>query len=85
MTNARKEALELVSCIYYLIQFKKDKTQIQALIDSRSEVNTIYLSFAKQLGFFIRPTDIELQKIDDIILDTHRMVVAAFSVVDKAN
>ena len=58
---------------------------MQALIDSGSEVNTIHLSFTKQLGLSIRPTDIGAQKIDGITLDTHRIIVAAFSVIDKAN
>ena len=87
MTDAREKALECVFCIYYRVQFRKnmDKTQVHALINSRSEVNIIHLSFAKQLGLLIRPIDVGVQKIDGTMLDTHRMVVAAFSVVDKAN
>ena len=41
--------------------------------------------FAKQLGLPIRPTNIGAQKIDGTMLDTHRMVVVAFSVEDKVN
>ena len=87
MTDARKEALKYVFYIYYLVQFKKDanKTSVQALINSGSEVNAIHLSFAKQLDFPIRSTDVEAQKINNTTLDTHRMVVAAFLVVDKGN
>ena len=85
-TGAREEALERVPCIHYPVQFKDtDKAPVQALINSGSEVNAVHLSFVKQLGLSIRPTDIGAQKIDGIILDTHEMVVAAFSVVDKAN
>ena len=58
---------------------------MQALIDLKSEVNVMHLSFAKQLGFPIRPTNVGAQKIDGTMLDTHRMVVAAFWVVNKAN
>ena len=58
---------------------------MQALINSGNEVNAIHLSFAKQLGFLIRLIDVGAQKIDSSTLDTHGMVVAAFSVVDKAN
>ena len=47
MTDAKKKALKHISYIYYLVQFKKDKTQVQALIDLRSEVNAIHSSFAK--------------------------------------
>ena len=87
VTGAREEALERVPCIHYPVQFKKDtsKAQVQALIDSGSEVNAIHPTFAKQLGLPIRPTDVGAQKIDGTTLDTHGMVVAAFSVEDKAN
>ena len=33
----------------------------------------------------MRPTDVGAQKIDSIMLDTYGMVVAAFSVTNKAN
>ena len=86
MTVASKETLERVSCIYYPVQFKDtDKALVQALIDSGSEVNAIYPSFVKQLGLSIRSTDVGAQKIDCTTLDTHGIVVAAFSVEDKAN
>ena len=48
-------------------------------------MNAIYRTFAKQLGLLIRPTDVEEQKIDGTILNIYGLVVAAFSVVDKAN
>ena len=87
MTGAREEALERIPCIHYSVQFKKDtsKAQVQALIDSGSEVNAIHPTFAKQLGLPIRPRNVEAQKIDGTTLDTYGMVVAAFSVEDKAN
>ena len=85
MTGAREEALEHVSYIHYPVRFKKDKTQVQALVDLESEVNVMHPSFAKQLGLPIQPTDVGAQKMDDTMLDTHGMVVAAFLVVDKAN
>ena len=55
------------------------------MVDSRSEVNAINLSFAKQLGLRIRLIDVGVHKIDSIMLDTHKIVVATFSVMDKAN
>ena len=85
VTDTKKEALKRIPCIYYLVQFKKDKTQVQALVDLGSEVNAMYPSFAKQLGLPIQLTDVRAQKIDGTMLNTHEMVVAAFSVVDKAN
>ena len=86
VTGAREKALERVPCIHYLVQFKDtDRAPVQALIDSGSEVNAIYPSFIKQLGLSIRPTNVRAQKIDGTTLDTHRIVVATFSVEDKAN
>ena len=86
MTGAREEALERVPCIHYPVQFKDtDRAPVQALIDSGSEVNAIHPSFVKQLGLSIRPTDVGAHKIDGTTLNTHGIVVAAFSVVDKAN
>ena len=93
MTGIREEALkrektlERVLCIHYSVQFKKDtnKAQVQALIDSESEVNVIHLAFAKQLGLPIIPTNVMTQKIDGTILDTYEIIVAAFLVKDKAN
>ena len=85
MTGAREEALECVSYIHYPVQFKKNKTLVQALIDVESEVNAMHLSFAKQLDLPIRPTDVGAQKIAGTTLNTSRMVVATFLVVDKAN
>ena len=83
--GAREEALERVPCIRYPVQFKKDKTPVQALIDSESEVNAVHPSFVKQLGLSIRPIDVGALKIDGTTLDTHGMVVTAFSVEDRAN
>ena len=86
MTGTREKALECIPYIYYSVQFKdRNETQVQALIDSRSEVNAIHPSFAKQLGLPIRLIDIRKQKIDGTMLNTYGMVIAAFSVVDKTN
>ena len=61
ITDTKKKALALehILCIYYPIQFKKDKseTQIQALINSKSEINAIYPTFVKKLGIPIRLID----------------------------
>ena len=70
----------------YPVQFKgMSKAQGQPLIDSGSEVNAIHPTFARQLGLPIRPSYVGAQKIDGTMLDTYGMVVAAFSVEDKAN
>ena len=63
MTGVKNEALilECISYIHYLIQLKKkvNETQVQVLIDSKSEVNATYLTLFKKLNFPIRPTDIK--------------------------
>ena len=84
-TGTREKALECIPYIRYPVQFKKNKTLVQALIDSESEVNAMHLSFAKQLGLPIQLTDVGAQKIDGSMLDTNGIVVTAFSVLDKAN
>lgn len=53
--------------------------------DLDNEVNTIYLTFIKKLGLSIRPTDVKTQKINEIILNTYKIVVATFLVTDKVN
>ena len=85
MTGAREEALEHVLYIHYPVQFKNFKTQVQALVDLRSEANAIYPSFTKQLGLHIRPTNVGSQKIDGTMLDIYGIIVAPFSVENKAN
>ena len=55
------------------------------MLNSKSKVNAIYSNFANKLGFSIRPTDVETQKIDGTMLDTYKMVVVVFLVIDKAN
>ena len=85
ITGAKKEARQHIPCIYYPIHFKKDTNKIQTLIDSKSEVNAIHSTFAQQLDLFIRPTNTEAQKIYGITLDIYKMVVAAFSIINKAN
>ena len=49
------------------------------------EVNAIHPTFAKKQSLPIRPIDVGVQKIDDIMLDTYGVVVAAFPVTNKTN
>ena len=77
--------LTQVSCIRYPVTFRKKSVSISALLDSGSEVNAIHPTLAWELGLPIRPTDVGAQKIDGTLLDTFGMVVAAFSVENKAN
>lgn len=55
------------------------------LFNSKSEVNIIYQIFAQKLGLIIRAIDIGDQKIDSTMLNTYKMVIAAFLVTDKPN
>ena len=95
VTVAREEAVEddenlrsnfvLVLCIQYLITFRKKFVPILALFDLSSEFNAIHLTFAKNLGLFIRPIDVGAQKIYSTTLNTFEIVVAVFSMANKAN
>ena len=76
----KKEELEWVPCIQYLIIFKD---QTKALLDSKSKVNPMSQAFAHQLGLTIGKTNVGVQKIDSTILETWEMVVSTFSVLDK--
>ena len=83
MIGAKKETLKRVFYIHYLVQFKKNTAEVQALIDSKSEVNEIVPTHVKKLGFQIRKNDIKVQKIDGSILEIYNMVIAGFQIQDK--
>ena len=74
-----------VPCIWYYIIFWKKSVHVSALFDSDSKINTIHPTFVKELGLLIKQTDVGAQKVDGIILDIFGIVVAAFSVANKAN
>ena len=48
------------------------------LFDSDNKVNTIYQTFAQKLELLIRPIDVRAQKIDGIMLNTYKIIVAVF-------
>ena len=54
-----------------------------AFLDSDSKVNIIHLNFAKELGLSVRLIYVEAQKINGTMLNTYKIVVAAFLVTDK--
>ena len=78
-----KTNLAQVTYIWYPIIFRKKFVLI--LFDLNNEINIIYLTFTKKLGLSIIPIDIGAQKIDNTILDTYKIIVAAFSMTNKAN
>ena len=84
--------LEQVTCIRYLIAFPGNLTQdslvlnsMLALLDSGSEINVMHLAFAKMLSLVMQTTNVGAQKIDSTTLETYRMVVAVFLVIDQAD
>lgn len=84
MIGAKKAlALKHVPCIYYLIQFKKDIDKIQALIDSKSKINTMTPIYTKKLAFQMQKTNVRAQKIDESTLKIYKMVIAGFQVENK--
>ena len=54
--------LDRVFCIYYPVQFRKDKEVIRALINSGSKVNTITPAYASNLGLRVQKTVAKLKK-----------------------
>ena len=83
MTSPRMEALKRIPYIHYPVQFKKDTVEVQALIDSESEVNAMVSAYAKKMGLWVWKTDLGIQKNDGSTLETYNMVIADFQVQDK--
>ena len=52
-------------------------------MDSRSGVNIISQAFAFKLDLKICNTDVGAQKIDSTTLETYKMIVSIFSILDK--
>lgn len=57
---------------------------VPVFFDSGSQINAMHLTFAKKLGLIIHPTNINIQKIDNTIFKTYKMIVAAFSIINQA-
>ena len=89
MTDTSREVtLKGIPCIRYPLWFRrkndedKDK-DVRALIDSGSKVNVMHPTYTMKLGFHARKFDVGAQKIDRSYLNTFRMVIVDFSVMDK--
>ena len=84
VTGAGKKApkvrvLDKVPCIYYSVQFCKDKNKdVLALLNSGSEINAMTLTYAAYLGLKLRVTNVRAQKIDGSSLATYSMIITAF-------
>ena len=65
IAGAREKALERIPYIHYPVQFEgTNKTQVQALIDSGSDVNTMIPAYTLRLDLRARHTNVGAQKID---------------------
>ena len=84
MISASREALKVrvldrLSCIYYLVQFRKDKDKdILALLESGSEVNAMTPAYAAYLGFKVKIIIDRMQKINKSLLITYVIIIATF-------
>lgn len=88
MIKARKKIdllppLKCVSCIYYLLRFKKNQAEIPTLIDSGNEINVMTPAYVAKLGLKVRSTNMQAQKIDGSTLKTFGMVLVSFQVKEK--
>ena len=70
--------LECMPYIQYPVKFKKDCIEIQALLDSGSEVNTMTPAYAAKLGLRICLNDVGAKKIDGSTLSIYCMMLANF-------
>ena len=68
VNDAPKAILERVPYIHYPTTFRKKS--VLALLDSRSGLNAIHPTFAKDLGLRVRSTNLGAQKTDGTTLDT---------------
>ena len=84
--NSGKEiVLKRVLYIHYPIQFQGGQKQVRALLNSSSKVNTMNLAYIKNLGFYIRKTNVGAQKIYGSALQTFEIVITDFQVEDKGD
>ena len=58
---------------------------MSAFLGLGSKVNIMYPTFIKKLGLVIKSINISIQKIDDTIFKTYKIVVAVFSVINCIN
>ena len=71
--------MDLVPCIFYLVQFQKDKGKdVLALLNFGSKVNAMTLTYIAQLDLKLQKTNISAQKIDKSSLKTYSIVSSAF-------
>ena len=69
--------------LVFAIQFSLKKSEVQALINFGSKVNTMTLGYALKLGLKIHLINVKAQKIDNSTLETFEIVLASFQIEDK--
>lgn len=78
-------SLKCVSYIYYPVIFWEGSVgSVSAPINLGSKVNAMHPAYIKKLDFIIWKTDVGAQKIDSTTLKTFKVVIAAFSIYNRA-
>lgn len=80
MTGTLKKTLKYIFYIFYLVSFKKNTNNNQALVNSEIEIKKIAPADMKILGFQVQKTILGAQKINGSILKTYKIVIAGFQV-----
>lgn len=75
--------LKRVPYIFQPVYFEKKQANIQAFLNSDSKLNTMIPAYIAQLGFKIKITNIRIQKIDDSIFKTFKIVLASLQIKNK--
>ena len=79
LKNLKGKSSEPISCIYYLLQFGKDKGKnVLALLNFGSKINTMTSVYVAYLYLKVEKTNIAAQIIVVFLVKAHGMVIAAF-------
>ena len=71
-------------CIYYLMQFQKNKGKnVLALLNFKTKINVITSAYIVQLGLKVQKIDVGAQKIDGSFLEIYGIINAAFKIFNK--
>lgn len=76
--------LNKVPCIHYTTQFRARGTKVsKSIIDFASGIKVMIPAYIKQLGLQIWWTKDKARKIDSLSIETFKMIIFGFWVVDK--
>lgn len=66
------------------MQFQKNKGKhILALINFDNKINAMTLTYAAKLGFKMRKIEVDVQKIDGLLLKIYNIVIPTFQIFNK--